>query len=205
MSAWRVEEAAGGLRLAEVRRRALDSEALTWADLLYRRLDAVRVYVLYFPSRFDLPVDAGVRAALEAFGRATGPATSANTWDPADPEFGRALAFFGLEAPPALVLLAGHLVGEPTRPARDTADLYSVAIADAAVLGDRERLAAAVNAAHELLLRGDRREIARYLRARDAAGLLAALGRLGAHLRDGILKLKPKLGLPGGVSLQLGG
>lgn len=210
MSSWRVEERAGVLRMAPVRRRAigvgvLGERSLTWADLLIRQLDVATVLVLYFPSRFDLPVDAAAQRALGDFGRATGRDTVVYTWDPTDVEFGRALALFDLPAPPALVLAAGRLLagGAPSAPAE--AGRYSIAITDPGVLADRERLAGAVNRAHEVLLRGDPDEIGRYLRGRDEARLLAAIARIAGELRDEIVKLKPKFGLPGGISIQVGG
>jgi hypothetical protein len=202
VSSWRVEETPNGLHLTPVVRRGPLAEGLTWADLLHFRLRAVRVFVLYFPSRFDLAVDAAAKAALEVFGRQTGPGTSVNFWDPADPEFSRALAFFQVAAPPALVLATGLKADGGQLP--DRGDVYALAITDSRVLTDRERLAGAVNTAHEVLMRGDRNEIARYVRERAAGSLLDALGRLAGRLRDELVKLKPKFVLPGGFSLEVG-
>jgi hypothetical protein len=53
-------------------------------------------------------------------------------------------------------------------------------------------------------MRGDAREITRYLRARSAISVLDAIGRISNSVLNVVLKLKPKLGLPGGVSLQVG-
>src|SRR4051794_18713606 len=107
MSSWRLEEGSEGLRLAPVVQRTLGSEEFTWADLLYRRLSTVQVFVLCFPSRFDLLSDAVAKTSLQAFGQRTGPGTSINFWDPTDPEFSRALAIFDVTAPPATVLVGG--------------------------------------------------------------------------------------------------
>lgn len=202
MKEWRVDEGPNGLRLSSVTRRALGAEQLTWADLLLTRLSAVQVYVLYFPSRFDLELDSAVQAALRIFGRQTGPGTSVNFWDPADPEFSRALAFFSVDAPPALVLATGLKARGRRRLARG--DLYAIIVADPKVLGDREHLAAAVNGTHEVLLRGDPGEIARHVRERAASSLLATIGSIAERLRDELVRLKPRFQLPGGVSIQVG-
>ena len=202
MATWKVEDSAGGLRLSPVTRRGLGSRELTWADLLHLELSAVRVYSLYFPSRFDLEVDSAAKAALESFGRQTGVDTSVDFWDPTDPEFSRALSFFDLGAPPALVLAAG-LKSEGKREL-DRANIYAIAITDSKVLSDRERLASAVNSAHEVLVRGDPQEIAGYVRGRAVVSLIAAIGRISERLRDEFLRFKPKFQLPGGISVQVG-
>jgi hypothetical protein len=82
--------------------------------------------------------------------------------------------------------------------------MYAISFTDRRILEDRERLADAVNTAHEVLVRGDPAEIAGYVRQRAAASVLDAMGRIGAAVRDQILKLKPKVQIPGGASLQLG-
>src|SRR5712691_10498045 len=79
MEKWTVEEPNGELRLAPL--RALGLDRFTWAHLLYGRLSQVQVYVLYFPSRFDLPIDKTTIDALRTFGTNTGPGTSVNIWD----------------------------------------------------------------------------------------------------------------------------
>jgi hypothetical protein len=202
VSEWRIEETSNGLRLAPIIRRKLGAEDLTWADLLHSRISSVQVYVLYFPSRFDLDVDAAAKSALESFGRLTGLSTSVSFWDPTDPEFSQALAFFDMKAPPALVLVRGLKANGRRTLAR--ADLYAIAITDPQTLCNRERLAAAVNSAHEVLVGGDPKEIAGYVRERAAVSLLAALGRIGGALRDQIVKCKPEFQLPGGIAISLG-
>ena len=202
MTEWRVEELPGGLRLTPVSRRGLGSEELTWADLLYFQLAASTVLLLYFPSRFGLEVDTLAHEALIVFARATGTDTLVNFWDPTDPEFSRALALFDVAAPPALVLARGlKLRGKRTL---DRANLYAISISEPDVLRDRDRLATAVNAAHEVLARGDAAEISGYLRKRAVSSLLQAFGRLGSSVADGLVRLKPKVSLPGGPSIQLG-
>jgi hypothetical protein len=179
-------------------------ERFTWASLLYPRLAPVSAYVLYFPSRFDLAVDRQSRAVLRTFGANSSRATSVNFWDPADPSFDQALSLFHLEAPPALVLVTGlSLEGiDPAGPS-DT-PLYSISFTDTAVLADRERLARAVNAAHAVILRGDPREITREVRKQDAQALTRMLGRIAVAVRDQLVQLKPKIGLPGGASVGIG-
>jgi hypothetical protein len=204
MSDWRVDETPGGLRLSQVIRRALGSEELTWADLLYRKLARVQVYAIYFPSRFDLAADATAKNALESFGRQTAASTSVNFWDPTDPEFSRALTFFDVESPPALVLAKGLLADVKGSAYLDKDSLYTITITDRMVLGDREQLASAINSAHEVLVRGDPKEMAQYVRDRAVTSLLTAITRLAGGLRDEILRCKPKIGLPGGISIQLG-
>jgi len=199
---WRVEESPDGLRLTAVTRRGLGSESLTWADLLYFQLATKTVLVLYFPSRFGLGVDTLAHEALTVFARATGPDTLVNFWDPTDPEFSRALALFDVSAPPALVLARGlKLRGRRTL---DRANLYAISVSEPDVLHDRDRLATAVNTAHEVLARGDAAEISGYLRMRAVSSLLQAFGRLGGSVADGLVRLKPKVSLPGGPSIQLG-
>ena len=204
MAAWRIEETERGLRLAPVRRRAMGTEAFTWADLLHFELSAAQVYVLYFPSRFALPVDAAATEALRAFGAATGAGTTVAFWDPTDPVFSTALAFFALEVPPALVLVRGRATVGRRSATLEPSDLYAITITDQAVLADREWLATAVNSIHEVLVRADPREIAGYLRERSARSVLAAIGRVAARLRDELLALKPSFQLPGGGSISVG-
>jgi hypothetical protein len=204
MTSWRVDKGPSGLRLAPVVRRALGSEAMTWTELLYGELNAVHVYCLYFPSRFDLPVDGVATESLRTFAAHTGTDTMVDLWDPTDPEFGQALALFGLDAPPALVFVAGLRLKGALLTSPQGTNLYAIAIHDAAVLGDRERLAAATNAAHEVVRRSDPRELAGYLRKQSATALLEGLGKLSGGVGEQILRLKPKFMLPGGISLQLG-
>jgi hypothetical protein len=200
---WRLRRTDTGLRLGQV--RAFGAERFTWADLLRTPLAAARVYVLYFPSRFDLPVDAAAKESLRHFGGATSERTSVDFWDPQDEYFSDALELFGIQTPPALVLVAGLQVqdarsDEPT----PSQSLYCISFADQEVLVDRERMAAAVNTAHEILMRCDPKEIASYIRARKVKLLLHAIAQVSAALRDEVVKLKPKFGVPGGFSVGLG-
>jgi hypothetical protein len=204
MTRWRITETETGLRLDALRTRALGADRFTWAELLHTRLETVRTYVLYFPSRWDLPVDAAVTDALQAFGCNTPTATSVNFWDPTDPEFGQALKLFGLEAGPALVFVAGRQLAGMEQPGSGQASLYAIAITDAEMLGDRARLAPMANGMHQIVERGNPKEIARYLRERRLDAFLDTVGDLAAGLRDLLLQLKPKQLLPGGAALQLG-
>jgi hypothetical protein len=209
---WRLRRGESGLRLGQV--RAFGTDRFTWADLLQAPLTATQVYALYFPSRFDLPVDAAVAASLRLFGDQTSARTSVDFWDPKDAHFSEALRLFGLRNPPALVLATGlgqqaAEGGEAAKPegslsAKPEGSLYCVCFADQAVLADRERLATAVNITHEILIRCDRLELAGYIRRRKIKALLAAIGHGAGAVRDELVKLHPTFGLPGGLSLELG-
>jgi hypothetical protein len=205
MNAWQVEETSEGLKLSRPTRRTFGSERFTWADLLYRKLASVKVYVIYFPSRFNLDMDAAVIKALRTFGENTGPSTSVNFWDPIDPEFGKALELFHLQSPPALVLATGLKVQgiEPFGP--DKANLYTITITNREVLSNQEQLAAAVNTSHDILVRGNPKEITSYLRKNAIQSLLEVIARVAGDVRDEILKCKPKFTLPNGISIQVGG
>ncbi len=201
-STWAAQSTPVGFRLVDVAVRSPGSASLTWAELLSSHLLSVRVFVLYFPSRFDLDVDTGVRSALDAFGRQTSSETSVSCWDPADPRLEQALRLFDITAPPALVLATG--LKKRGKQLLKVASLYAITISQADVLRDRQRLAAVVNSAHEVLMRGDADAIARYLRKRDRELLLAGVAAVGQHVLEQLATLKPKFQLPGGVSLQLG-
>jgi hypothetical protein len=201
MPQWRLDESSdGGLRLTEAPpTRGFGEENFTWADLLYFRLAEVRLYMLYFPSRFGLPVDAACMDLLHRFGENTPISTSVNFWDPHDEHFTEALGLFRLSAPPALVLAIGL---QTTRDRLiDDSALYCITFTDKEVLGDPERLAEAVNLAHEVLTKGKPNEIAALIRSRNRQGLVTALGAAA----DRFVKLQPKLGLPGGFSIAVGG
>ncbi len=201
---WRLRRTETGLRLGLV--RAFGTERFTWADLLRVRLSAAQVYALYFPSRFDLPVDAAAEESLRIFGGATSNRTSIDFWDPQDEHFSEALELFGLRNPPALVLATGLEArpGEASGANWPSDSLYCISFADAAVLADRQQLAAAVNIAHEILMRCDSKEISGYIRQRKIKALLGAIGRGAGTVRDELTKLHPKFGLPGGFSVELG-
>ncbi len=204
MNTWKVEETPNGLRLSPTTHRVLGSENFTWANLLYGKLVPVEVYVIYFPSRFNLDVDTTVTNSLHAFAKNTGPSTSVNFWDPKDPEFSKALDLFNLKSPPVLVLATGLKVEgiEPYGP--DKANLYTITITNHEVLSNKEQLAAAVNTSHEILVRGNPKEITSYLRKNAIQSLLEVIAKVAGVARDEILKFKPKLILPNGISIQLG-
>lgn len=207
---WRLRRTEAGLRLGQV--RAFGTKNFTWADLLRVPLADVSVYALYFPSRFDLPVDAVATELLQVFGRASSQRTNVDFWDPQDVHFSEALDLFGLRNPPALVLVTGlqtlvtelqkQMVDAPGVAPSDS--MYCISFSDAAVLADRERTAKAVNIAHEILIRCDRQEIASYIRGRKIKALLGAIGHGAGAVRDELVKLHPKFGLPGGFSVELG-
>jgi len=203
VSAWRIEETPGGMRLGSVVRRTLGAEELNWADLLLLRLDAVQVLALYFPSRLDRPEDESVKNTLLTFARNTGTATSVNFWDTKDPEFSRALGFFDVKTPPALVLARG-LATRRQGHQLSKEHLYAIAITQSATLSDTAHLGQVINSAHEVLVRGDAKEISGYLRERKVDSLLTAIRKLGSDAVDQLLTLRPKFQLPGGVSMELG-
>jgi hypothetical protein len=189
------------------RLRAVGSENFTWASLLHGPLEAVQVYVLYFPSRFALPVDEVATETLRTFGRHTPTATSVDFWDPRDQNFGAALSLFDLRNPPAIVLATGLRLADAAGQLNGLSaeDLYCISFSDSEILATPERTAAAVNLAHEILVRCDRREIAAYIRSRRVAALLGLVGRGASAVRDELLRLNPRFGLPGGISIAVGG
>jgi hypothetical protein len=191
-------DASAGLRMSPA--HGYGSAVFTWSDLLRAPLSDASVYVLYFPSRFGLPVDDAVFAALAVFGANTSERTSVNGWDPTDEYFSEALDLFGVRSPPALVLITG--LHGATADLKDS--LYCVSFTDSVVLGERSKTAEALNIAHEVLMRCDRKEIAGYLRGRRADALLRAIGRGTGAVRDELLRLHPKFGLPGGLTVELG-
>jgi hypothetical protein len=197
---WRLRRGTDGLRLDRL--RSFGSEQFTWADLFGAPLAPSQVYVIYFPSRFALPVDDEVQEGLRIFGPNTPDSTSVEFWDPRDKHFQEALALFGLQTPPALVIATG--LQSPPGQEQGSDGLYCISFSDTAVLSDRERTAAAVNVAHEILARCDRKEIAVYLRNRKLKDLLKAIGQAAGAVRDQLLKLHPKFGIPGGPTLELG-
>ncbi|WP_326726416.1 hypothetical protein [Streptomyces phaeochromogenes] len=206
-SRWRLRRHQGAVRMERL--RALGSETFTWADLLQGPLRAVQVYVLYFPSRFELPVDETAAETLRTFGQHTPTATSVDFWDPRDPSFGAALSLFDLRHPPAIVLATGlRRVGDASRGEQSRIsdeNLYCISFSDTEILSTPERTASAVNLAHEVLVRCDRREIAAYIRSRRAAALLRLVGRGAGAVRDELVRLNPRFGLPGGISIAVGG
>ncbi|MEU4347230.1 hypothetical protein [Streptomyces sp. NPDC023838] len=205
---WRLRRAQGVVRMERL--RSSGSEAFTWADLLRGPLGTVQVYVLYFPSRFAVPVDEIATETLRTFGRHTPTATSVDFWDPRDPSFGAALSLFDLQHPPAIVLATGlRRVGDegsrPDHGLMSAENLYCISFSDTEILTAPDRIASAVNLAHEVLVRCDPREIAAYIRSRRAAALLRLAGRGAGAVRDELVRLNPRFGLPGGISFAVGG
>jgi hypothetical protein len=206
MSWYTIQETSSGrLQLSPDTRRQFDSEKFTWGHLLYGKLAPVKAYVIYFPSRFDLKIDTTAEEALRVFGGHTGSGTSVNFWDPQDPKFSDALQLFDLKSTPALVFATGLQLNDIEPYGPNKANLYTIAITDPEVLGDRERLASVANSVHEIIIRSNPKEIAGYLRKSTITSLLAALAKVAGGLLDQLLKLKPKFQLPGGASLELGG
>jgi len=200
-----VESTPEGFRLRRrAGRRSFGTSRLTWSSLLYGELSGSETFVLYFPSRFDLPYDDLAKQALRVFGSETGEATSVNFWDPRDQHFSAALTLFGLTEPPALVLATGLKQPRIRPEGPETTPLWAIVFTETAVLGDKEKIAVAVNRAHELLVRGDPAEIASYIRRRRVTEILAAVFGGAGHVRDELLKLKPKVIVPGGLAIELG-
>jgi hypothetical protein len=204
MKNWRLVDSGASLSMELDPLRAMGDEQFTWAHLLYGKLGTVKVGIFYFPSRFGTAMDSAVIEALRAFGRNSGAATSVNIWDTKDPELEHALGLFDLKTVPAVVLATGLAVDgmEPRGP--NKTPLYSITLTNTAILSDAQHLQATINSAHEVLVRSNPKEIAGYIRAQTADAIVAAIGRTAAHIRDEILRWKPKFGLPGGVSVQVG-
>lgn len=204
MKRWKLVETDGGLRMVEVALRAMGEERFTWAHLLYGKLGHVKVGVFFFPSRFETEADKKTIDALRAFGRNTAATTSVNVWDTTDPAFEHALELFGLKTVPAVVLATGLEVDglEPRGP--DKTSLYSITPDISSALSDPARFQSAINSAHEVLVRSDPKEIAACIKAQAPGSIVSAIGKIAARIRDEILKWKPKFGLPGGVSVQVG-
>jgi hypothetical protein len=205
MNVWQVEETSEGLKLARSTQRLFGSEHFSWADLFYQKLAPLQVYVMYFPSRFNLDMDTSVMKLLRTFGENTGAGTSVNFWDTRDPEFMKALELFHLQSPPALVLATGLKVHGIEPFGSDKANLYTITITSHEVLSNQEQLAAAVNTSHDVLVRGNPKEITFYIRKNALHSLLEVISRIADSIRDEIVKCKPKFTLPDGTSIQLGG
>lgn len=205
MNVWKVQNTSNGLRIIESSRRQLGSDHFTWAHLLYGQLGQVQVYTLYFPSLVHLPVDQTVIAALRDLGIKTGGDTSVNLWDTTDPQLSKALEFFDLKSPPALVFASGLAVKgiEPYGP--DKANLYAITLTKPEVLSNRVLLASAMNRIHTILMSGDPKEITTYIRQQKLSSLLSVIAKIANVITDEIVKLQPKFQLPDGSSIQLGG
>jgi len=201
---WELVEGSEGLKMVSKPLRAMGDEEFTWAHLLYGKLGTVELGVFYFPSRFDTDVDESVIKALRTFGNNSGAATSVNIWDTKDPAFDQALSLFNLKTVPAVVLATGLEVKGMQQRGPVKTPLYSIILSDPATLSDITQFQTAINSAHEVLARSDPKEITGDLRAQTPNAILEAIGKIGAKIRDEILKWKPKFGLPGGVSVQVG-
>jgi hypothetical protein len=204
MAQWKLVESTGGLRMESTEVRAMGEEGFTWAHLLYGKLGNVELGIFYFPSRFDSVVDQSIIEELRKFGRNTGDSISVNVWDPKDPEFEQALTLFGLKTVPAVVLASGLKIAgmEPRGPTKTP--LYSIVFDDLALLSNTEHFQNAVNAATNVLSRSNPKEIAGYIRLQKANDILAVIGKTAAKVRDEILRWKPKFGIPGGASVEVG-
>jgi|SRR5215469_6197803 len=204
MAQWKLVESTEGLRIEASEVRAMGEEGFTWAHLLYGKLGSVEVGLFYFPSRFDSAVDQSIIEELRTFGGNTGASISVNIWDPKDPQLQQALALLGLKTVPAVVLASGLKIAgmEPRGPAKTP--LYSIVFDDSALLSDTKQFQTAVNAATDVLSRSNPKEITGYIRMQKAKDILGAIGKIAAAVRDEILRWKPKFGIPGGASVQVG-
>ncbi len=203
MEKWTLEETNGELRLAPV--RALGLDRFTWAHLLYSRLGSVQVYVVYFPSRFDLAVDTTVIDTIRTFGTNTGPSTSVNVWDTRDPHFGKALELFDIKSPPALVFATGLQLTDIDPRGPDKVNFYTITITNMDVLSSADKLPRSINIAHDILVRGNPKEITLHVHTNALHSLLQTIAKVARVASDEIIKLKPKFQLPDGSSIQLGG
>jgi len=204
MEQWRLVESTQGLRMEPSELRAMGEEGFTWAHLLYGKLGSVEVGIFYFPSRFDTAVDNLIIEELRTFGRNTGESISVNIWDPRDSHLQQALELFGLKTVSAVVLASGLKIAgiEPRGP--DKTPLYSIIFDDPALLSDPKNFQPAVNSATDVLTRSNPKEIAGYIRTHKTKDILGVIGKVAAALRDEILRWKPKFGIPGGASVQVG-
>ena len=73
------------------------------------------------------------------------------------------------------------------------------------VLSSPDELPRPINIAHDILVRGNPKEITSYLRRNALHSLLQVITKVGKVASDEIVKLKPKFQLPDGSSIQLGG
>ena len=117
------------------------------------------MYVLYFPSRFDLPEDKYVIDTLRTFGTNTGPGTSVNIWDSRDPNIEKALELFDIKSPPALVFVTGLQLQDINPLGPDKANLYTIIITHMDVLGSSNKLPQSINIIHDILLRAPSQEL----------------------------------------------
>lgn len=203
MGKWIIEETDRGLRLAPL--RALGFDHFTWAHLLYGRLSSIQVYVLYFPSRFDLPEDTYVIDTLRTFGTNTGPGTLVNIWDSRDPNMEKALELFDVKSPPALVFVSGlHLKDINPSLGPDQALLYAITVTRRDVLSSSDKLPQSISRVHDILVRNNPKEITAYVRTNAFHALLQMLANVAKGVSDEIVRLRPKFQLPDGSSIQLG-
>jgi hypothetical protein len=204
MTTWKLVEGPEGIRMESAQVRAMGEEEFTWAHLIYGKLAAVKVAIFYFPSRFDTTTDKTVIEALRTFAKNSGAAASVNFWDPKDPNFEQALGMFQLKTVPAVVLASGLDVPgiSPRGPAKTP--LYSIVYSDVSQLSTETHFQEAINSAYEVLARSDPKEITGYIRSQRANSIIEAIGKIAASIRNEILRWKPKFGIPGGVSIQLG-
>lgn len=204
MNNWKLVETAEGLRLEKATSRVTGLREFTWAHLLYGKLGHVKVGIFFFPSRFDNDLDKAVIALLETFGRNTGATTSVNFWDTKDPHFENALNLFGLKTVPSLVLATGLQIGSMNPRGPEKTPLYSITQDVSTALSDPKRFQKNVNLAHDVLMRCDPKEIVNYIQSQTPDPILSAIEKIFARIRDEILQWKPKFGLPGGISVEVG-
>ena len=118
---------------------------------------------------------------------------------------GKALELFDIKSPPALVFATGLQLKDIDSRCPDKANLYTIIITDMDVLSSSDKLPRSINIAHDILVRGNPKEIASYLRTNALHALLQMIAKFGRGASDEIVKLKPKFQLPDGSSIQLGG
>ena len=73
------------------------------------------------------------------------------------------------------------------------------------VLSSSDKLPQSINIAHDILVRGNPKEITSHLRTNALHSLLQTIAKVARVASDEIVKLKPKFQLPDGSSIQLGG
>lgn len=206
MSKWKVSGRRAALSIQPLEAvRQLGDESFTWANLMYEKLRSLQVLVVYFPSRFDNNIDLNCKKWLRNFGKETGSKTSVNFWDPKDTYFEDALKLFGVKSNPAVVLVTGLQVPLLDEKGPDKTELYSISFADQTVLTNEAQFQNGVNRAHQILMLGNPKDIASFVRGQNAKGVLKVIGGILGKVRDQLVILKPTFTLPNGVSLGLGG
>lgn len=203
MNEWTLVKTESGICMKESKRRSNGSKKFTWANLIYKKLASVEVFIIYFPSRFELEVDDTVKKIITKFGENTGATTSVNIWDVKDPKFSKALLMFNLKTPPALVIASGLKAhnSEPYGP--DRANIYSIAIDDTNLLGNPEKLMPTLSYFHEVIAKGNSKEISACIRKKSVDSFLVHARSIVGGFKNAVSGISIKMQLPDGSVLEV--